>query len=161
MTAGPQLYEVHDRGKPIDFVGTLLGQATSFSSGKPRWFEVAIYKSQGGKYIVNGIGRSLIVHRPSCRLLRDRSIDPCPAGERAVECDGCFPDLARGELVVPEVDREWAQVSDAAEAVIERLRLRDNDGVFYLPRTSLTALEQVAQLDEEMREALVQPQHVA
>ncbi len=155
------LYVVHDRGREIDFDGEQLGGASSYSPDKPRWFEVRIFKSRGGKYIVNGIGRSLIVHRPSCRVLRDNSSDPVPASDYAVGCDACRPDLLRGELVVPEVDREWTQVSDEPEAVIERLRLRDRDGVFYLPRTSQTALDQAAALDERMQAALIAPQHVA
>ena len=161
MTDGRQLYVVHDGEREINFDGDLLGSASSFSVGKPRWFEVRIFRSQGGKWIVNGVGRSLVVHRAACRQLRSRAVDPCPANDTAVPCDLCFPDLDGGELVVPEIDREWTQVSDAAEAVIERLRLRDQDGVFYLPKTSLVALTQAADADHVMAEALRAPQHVA
>ena len=161
MTDGQQLYVVHDGEREIDFDGDLLGVATSYSPGKARWFEVRIFKSRGGKWIVNGVGRSLVVHRPACRLLRSRADDPSLANERAIACDLCFPNLPGGELIGPEVDREWAQVSDAPEAVVERLRLRDQDGVFYLPRTSLLALEQAALVDSGMAEALRAPQHVA
>jgi hypothetical protein len=59
-----------------------------------------------------------------------------------------------------ETDREWAQTSTKARAIIERLRLRDDDGVWYIPSTSLRVLEDAAGLDIEIYEALYAPEHI-
>lgn len=45
---------------PLIFEGEELGFATSFRDGKDRWFEVMIYRTASGRYVVNGIGRSLL-----------------------------------------------------------------------------------------------------
>lgn len=154
------MYTVRDRGRLIDFEGTMLGSGSSFSQGKPRWFEVSIYKTVGGKYVVAGAGRSRVVHAAECSRLTSKS-KAVNARELTdvVPCDVCRPDIVDGELV-RESDREWAQVSDEPEAVIERLRLRDSDGVWYVPSTSNRALEDAAQLDEGIERALFAPQHI-
>jgi hypothetical protein len=155
-----RLHEVNDRGKLIDFIGVQLGSSSSYAPGKPRWFEVKIFKSRGGKYVVSGAGRSVIVHRPTCWKVQDRANEQLTEPtDQSLECDVCWPDL-NCELVIAENDREWAQVSDDPAAVIERLRLRDNDGVFYIPRTSMNALNQAAAADDTLAQALVAPQHV-
>ena len=155
------VYTVKDRGRPIDFEGSLLGSGSSYSQGKPRWFEVSIYKTAGGKYVVAGIGRSRVVHAPSCsRLSSAKSKSTKPAtSTNVVPCDVCRPDVGIPDLV-QESDREWAQVSEEPEAVIERLRLKDGDGVWYVPSTSNRALEEAAQLDEGIERALFAPQHI-
>lgn len=155
-----QLYTVLDRGRQIIFRGELLGQATSYADYKPRWFTVEIYKTEGGKYIVAGAGRSVVVHLPTCGRLKGRVAESVAPTAEQQPCETCAPLMNGSELVVPETDREWAQVSDEPEAVIERLRLHDPDGVFYLPTTSSRALQQAAASDGALADALLAPQHV-
>lgn len=150
------LFVVNDRGQQIDFHGELLGSGSSYADWKSRWFEIDIYRTEAGKYIVAGAGRTLVVHRPTCAVARPA--DPEPAPDDAVPCDTCQPSLT--EPVVVEVDREWAQVSDDPQAIIERLRLRDANGVHYLPRTSADALRAAAGRDDRLRAVLQAPQHV-
>lgn len=155
-----QLYVVHDHGREIDFFGVLLGSSSSYARGKTRWFEVAIYKSQGGKYIVSGVGRTTVVHKASCKHVTSRNVqDQLPLPTYMSACDACHPSLA-DDFLVPELDRQWAQVSDEADAVIERLRLRDADGVFYIPHTSINALNEAATVDDALAQALLAPQHI-
>lgn len=116
------MYTVRDRGRELDFEGELLGSSSSHARGKPRWLEVAIYKTVGGSYVVAGVGKTTLPN---------------------------------------EQDREWAQVSTRAEAVLERLRLKDEDGVWYIPATSMRAIEEAAEVDAGIREALYAPQHIA
>ena len=73
-------------------------------------------------------------------------------------CAICRPSL--NEKVAHEVNREWAQVSEEPSAIIERLRLRDNDGVWYLPKTSTNALLQAAELDSAIKAAFYAPQRI-
>ena len=160
------MYTVRDRGRQLDFEGALLGAGTSYSDAKPRWFEVSIYKTAGGKYVVAGIGRSRVVHSTSCSKVGNAKLQQNEAGNTRtsegftlVPCEVCRPD-ARYDSTVQELDREWAQVSDEPEAVLERLRLRDSDGVWYVPSTSTRALEQAGQNDDGIQRALFAPQHI-
>lgn len=153
-----KFYTVYDKGRQIDFEGSLLGSSSSFSKEKPRWFVVEIYKTAGGKYIVAGSGKSRVVHRENCTQLKDKGGAPQDAKTGSFPCESCRPDLT--QPVVHETNREWAQVSDDPNAIIERLRLRDSDGVMYLPKTSTNAILQAAGNDEGVKRAFYAPQRV-
>lgn len=51
---------VNDGDREIRFEGELLGASSSHRPGKPRWIEISIFKTNGGKYIVAGIGRTTL-----------------------------------------------------------------------------------------------------
>lgn len=154
----PEFFSVHDKGRQLDFEGFHLSSSSSYSIGKPRWFVVDIYKTVGGKYIVAGEGKSLIVHRENCSLMKEKNVAAKPASKSSIGCNSCRPSLS--EDVCHEVNREWAQVSDDPKAIIERLRLRDADGVFYLPKTSLSALTKAAELDGGIKHAFYAPERI-
>lgn len=158
------MYTVNDRGRQLDFDGERLGSGSSYSGNKPRWFEVSIYKTTGGNYVVAGVGRSRVMHKASCSRVGSTKLNPNDGdvthdGHPVIPCDLCRPSLNDAD-VVREQDREWAQVSEEPEAVIERLRMRDDDGVWYIPSTSSRALEEAAALDEGVKRALYAPQHI-
>lgn len=43
---------------PLQFMGTYLGGANSFSHGKSRWLKIEIFKTESGKYVVSRVGVS-------------------------------------------------------------------------------------------------------
>lgn len=51
-------YQVHDRDRVLAFRGVLLGEATSQRPGRDRWFEVRIFRTEAGTYVIEGVGRS-------------------------------------------------------------------------------------------------------
>lgn len=55
---------VQDRLREIEFSGRELGRATTEKDDSLRWTEIVIYKTSGGKYIIERLGRSLIYHVP-------------------------------------------------------------------------------------------------
>lgn len=55
-----QDYRVQDDDRDLHFCGELIGEASSFKQGKERWAEIAIYRTRAGKYVVTGIGRSIL-----------------------------------------------------------------------------------------------------
>lgn len=154
----PQFYSLFDKGRQLVFEGFHLANASSYVDKKPRWFVVDIYKTVGGKYIVAGVGRSLVVHRLNCVQMKDKNLILREPDPTSVPCSVCVPSLT--ENVIHEMDREWAQVSDDPHAVIERLRLKDSDGVLYIPTTSMTALLEAAENDEELKKVFYAPQHI-
>lgn len=154
-----QIFTVYDHGQELIFAGELLGSGTSYTDWKARWFEITIYRTEGGKYVAFGAGRSILVHRPTCRQVAERALPLEDASDEAIPCDECRPDFA--DRVISETDRVWALVSDDPSAIIERLRMRDADGVHYLPRTSADALADAARKDPALAAALRTPQRIA
>ena len=46
----------------IEFEGRLISEATTEHPSNPRWTEIKIYKTLGGRYIVQRIGKSVVYH---------------------------------------------------------------------------------------------------
>lgn len=162
------MYTVSDQGRRLDFEGKRLGSGSSFSDSKARWFEVEIYKTIGGNYVVAGVGRSRVVHAPSCGRIKKSDLKPSE-GTRThddlmlMACETCRPVIGSAGLL-KEDDRSWALATSEPEEIINRLRLRDPDGVWYVPITSTRALEAAASTDEGLKVALYNtlyaPRHI-
>lgn len=59
-----------------------------------------------------------------------------------------------GRSTMPgEVDKRWAQVSDDAHAIIERLTMYDNNEARYIPSVAQKLLARAALVDEGIRNA--------
>lgn len=154
----PKFFTVYDKGRQLDFEGFHLSSSSSYAPGKSRYFVVDIYKTIGGKYIVAGQGRSNVVHRENCAQMKEKNVKPSPSTKSSIPCTTCRPNL--NDNVVHEVNREWAQVSEDAAAIIERLKLKDADGVWYLPKTSSSALITAAESDTGIKYAFYAPQRI-
>ena len=61
---------------------------------------------------------------------------------------GCGRTLKQGE-----VDRHWAQVSDAPEGILERLHLYNDVGERYIPTTSRRLLREAGERDAAIMQA--------
>lgn len=46
--------------RPLEFQGEELGHASSDAPDKARWFEVTIYQTATGRYVVHGVGMSRV-----------------------------------------------------------------------------------------------------
>lgn len=71
---------------PLRFTGELIGDASSHSDGKQRWFEVEIWRTDTDKYVVHGIGVSEIDGEQDWHWA-----EPCDTPDdvvRALERDG-------------------------------------------------------------------------
>ena len=53
-------FEVRDRHRTLKFTGELLGKSSSYDSEKVRWGEFYIYRTESGRYVVAGVGRSKV-----------------------------------------------------------------------------------------------------
>jgi len=51
-------HEVRDRHRAIRFKGELLGKSSSYDSDKERWGEFYVYRTESGRYVVAGVGKS-------------------------------------------------------------------------------------------------------
>jgi hypothetical protein len=53
-------YELPDGERHIRFKGVKLGHSSSQSNGKERWSEISIFRTEGGSYVVAGVGRTTL-----------------------------------------------------------------------------------------------------
>ena len=123
-----QQYTVKDHDRAFSFRGVLLGHASSESPFKKRWTEMSIYRTDGGTYIISGVGQTCV-----------KKGDPIPDEDGIADED--------------ETPRAWAHVCESAAGAIQRLYLYDNDNVRYMTRIAKLALEEAISKDDALRDA--------
>ena len=68
-------YRVDDKDdRQVCFSGELLAFTTSEDRGKPRWIELRLYVTDGGNYVLSGVGMSDVdgeVDRPWVHVIED------------------------------------------------------------------------------------------
>jgi len=73
-----------DEERVVAFEGELLGEASSERGDKDRWFELRLYRTQAGAYIVAGVGKSRVPGETDlcwCKIV-DRTEDVIRALQR-------------------------------------------------------------------------------
>lgn len=145
------MYQVKDGPRTLQFEGRLLGESTSWRPGSFRWIEFALYKTDGGSYVLARTGVSLVYHVASCPLvgrygLQESDVDDLR--DNAIPCPECSPTLY-APVVFPEKYRHWALVTEEADAVLEALYKYD-DNSRYLTKVAERLLEQASAKDPEI-----------
>lgn len=138
-------------GRNFRFDGVLLAVSSSRKPGGHRWIEFALYRSDGGTYVLSRAGYSLLFHRPDCDVVgRNRlRIGPVPAG--GAPCELCGPDVSDG-VVCPETPRHWAGMFDDVNGVIRSLE-RDGDSGRYITHVASHLIEAAAVHDKALADA--------
>lgn len=139
---------VYDRGRVIVFDGVQIGHVTSKRPNAPRWTEMSMYLTEGGAYVLEKIGRSVVCHMPECRdystdqMFRFQEHYPEDDPDNGYVYDDCVPmEYDYGKLLV-EAPRFWAKATKSPQEILEALERR-RDGVTTLPRIGVELLEQV------------------
>jgi hypothetical protein len=146
------MHEVKDGSRTLKFSGTLLGQSSSWHKGSTRWIEFALYRTESGSYVLSRIGVSLVYHAAACPLVKryglvEAATEKCNAD--SVPCDECKPSM-EAPVIFPEKYRNWAQVSEEPEAVLEALYKYDNGGARYLTNVAQRLLEEASMIDPKV-----------
>jgi hypothetical protein len=144
------MIEVKDGSRTLQFNGKLLGKSSSWRRGSNRWIEFELYKTESGSYVLSRVGVSVIYHGAACPLVKRYGLQEVQIEELrqdVIPCDECRPSFA-AELVFPEKDRYWAQVSDEPSAVLEALYKYDNSGARYLTNVAQRLLDSAALIDK-------------
>ncbi len=157
MTAVPVFSaQVRDGSRLITFDGQLLASISSRESpDKDRWTQMAVYKTQGGSYILEKVGRSVRLHMPGCSdILKDlplfEQIHPNEDPEEGYSwCAICSP--AIGEeyditKLLAEEQRYWATITTDPTVIIDAL-WRKREGYKRLPRISVELLNDLCLVD--------------
>ena len=143
------MHEVKDGSRTLQFEGRLLGESTSYRRDSTRWIEFKLYKTESGSYVLSRVGASLVYHGAACPLVKRYSLIESSTNKLssdAIACEECSPNLEL-PVVFPEKYRNWAQVSEDPEAVLEALYKYDNGGARYLTNVAQRLLEQASTHD--------------
>lgn len=146
------MYEVKDGSRTLKFSGKILGSSSSWRTGSTRWIEFSLYRTDSGSYILSRVGVSLVFHGAACPLVKRYGLIEGPVDSLstdAIPCDECKPSLEL-PVVFPEKYRNWAQVSDDPEAVLEALYKYDNSGSRYLTNVAQRLLEEASEIDPKV-----------
>lgn len=146
------MFEVKDGSRTLQFNGSLLAESSSWRKGSTRWIEFKLYKTESGSYILSRIGVSIVYHGAACPLvkkygLNEAHISDSPAD--ALPCSECQPDDSV-DLVFPEKNRYWAQVSEEPTAVLDALYKYDDGGARYLTYVAKRLLEIASKADKNI-----------
>ena len=74
-----QPYEVRDGSRLITFDGVLLGAVSSKRPSSPRWSEYHLYRTEGGVYVLEKVGRSTVVHMSAPTPSTPSRLGRCPS----------------------------------------------------------------------------------
>lgn len=156
MTATPVFdMQVRDGNRLLTFDGELLASITSRESDKDRWTEMRVYRTTGGSYILEKVGRSVRLHMPECRdILKDLPLflQEHPGDDPEVGyswCAKCSPPIGEEydfTTLLIEEDRFWATISTDPDVIIDAL-WRKREGYRRLPRISVQLLNDLCLVD--------------
>lgn len=148
--------QVRDGNRLLTFDGELLASISSRESAeKDRWTDMAVYRTNGGSYILEKVGRSVRVHMPGCEdILKELPLfQQAHPGEDPEEgyswCDKCSPPIGEEydfTTLLVEEDRYWATMSTDPEVIIDAL-WRKREGYRRLPRISVQLLTDLCLVD--------------
>lgn len=142
-------FSVHDGRRTLTFNGEHLSSSTSRRPNSDRWVEFELFRTEGGNYIISRVGQSLVYHGLICATL-DRS-DQLEIGQPSVDgvaCEKCRPNYPGVDGVVkPERAREWAQIIEDPEGVINELYRTDYHGARFLTKVARDLIEDAAKVD--------------
>lgn len=146
-----QTYQVRDGSRLLEFEGKLIASVSSRKPGSTRWTEMWVYITEGGSYVLEKLGQSIVCHMPGCPdaaddLPRFQAENPGDDPDNGYEFHDCVPELYDFPSLLIEEPRYWALVSKQPEEIVEAL-YRRRYGVRTLPRVAMNLLEQVSAAD--------------
>lgn len=154
--------EVANGDQKIRFEGEQLSLVSSEldSRGrKSRWTEIAIYRTNDGKYVVHKVGKSRVVHRDyKCPTLR-RNEDDLPTvilelltADDYEACQRCRPQY--GEVLL-ERDHSMAVVAEAPQGAVAACYSRDANRIWNLSWLAEDALRDAFEADQYLERAFL------
>lgn len=162
----PKEYTVTHRDRAIRFNGVQLAfESSDEPPEKLRWFEITIYKTVGGNYIAERVGRSRVYHRvDGCTVANGGdTVLASDLDQDELPCPRCNPlpkaDLVEDAVIVAEVDRPTVETWPTAEKFIHSLYVREKtdspSGLpqYRLPKVVDRALAEASKYDDALREA--------
>ncbi len=148
-------HQVRDGSRLLTFEGARLGTVTSKRDGVPRWTEMSVFKTVGGQYVLEKVGRSVVTHMPGCPeilnppLPRFQTEFPGEDPDEGFEFHECVPEEYNFPQLLVENQRYWATISSEPSEIVDALYRRRDGGTRQLPRISIILLEEVTATDPD------------
>lgn len=147
------MFSVKDGDRTLQFNGTLLAESSSERRDSYRWIEFELYRTESGSYILSRIGVSLIFHGAACSLVSKYKLTEAAnydLAAQSIPCEDCNPEHTL-DLVFPEKYRNWAQVFEYPEGVLDSLYKKDpRTGAKYLTAVAHRLLKEASLVDLEI-----------
>lgn len=162
-------FHVRNQLEVIEFEGKMISGATTERPDDPRWTEINIYKTVGGSYVIERIGRSVVyhVHGSECNYGIATRVENLP--DDAEPCKFCNPgaqeDLFAEDLVDFEIDIHSAEVCSAAELPQRLTHKKVNRDTGkeerFMSSVSRRALQGALDADQELTNAVMNVRKVS
>lgn len=157
-------FVVRDRLREIEFTGRELGRSSTEKEDSLRWTEIVIYRTAGGSYIIERLGRSLVYHVPeaSCDSGQTYPVTGRQLGETSEPCPQCSPAMPEDR----DFDPEWifshertmssAEIVDRAEDLHDALSMFDRKRkVSRISHVAADALQKASGNDPELLHSII------
>lgn len=157
MTSSYFVREGNSQWELVEVVGDLLASSSSYASYKPRWVEFELYRTQTGSYVVSRIGKSLLFHQKSCKIVGRNNLKSVPEEELdldSIPCSECRPTRSAEGGVFPETPRYFAMKTTTAKGVLAAVVQSDDNNSEYLTNVAKRLLIEAAGADEGISEML-------
>jgi len=148
--------QVRDGSRLLTFDGELLASISSRDTPeKDRWTDMRVFRTTGGSYVLEKVGRSTRLHMPGCpdiinELPLFQQAHPGEDPEAGYSwCEICSPPVGEEydfPSLLVEADRYWATISTDPEVIIDAL-WRKREGYRRLPRISVQLLTALSGVD--------------
>ncbi len=153
----PEQHQVRDGPRLIQFNGSMLGSVTSRRGDAPRWTELRLYKTESSTYVLEKVGRSIVMHMPGCseilgQIPRFQDAHPGDDPDVGYEYHACVPEEYDFTALLVEEDRYWAVITEDPQMVVEAL-YRRKGSARHLTRSALDLLAQVGSRDPVLEQA--------
>lgn len=143
-------YEVKDGVRTLVFDGTLLATSSSRETGKPRWIEFDLYRTNKNQYVISRVGVSKVFHDSECFTVSRNKLSPVDGMTLDMDyipCRRCNPSRSYVDGVFPETPRHAAWVCTDAIGVVGSLMQDDENGTEYLTNVARRLLQDASQHD--------------
>jgi hypothetical protein len=152
--------ELRSGDQILHFEGERLSLASSDnpSHDKPRWTEIAIYRTDEGKYVVSKIGKSRVIHATlDCIALvhNEDELELVNASSpKFFRCRECWRRGVINKQGYLEADHATAVMADLPQGAVGACYTRDRTlGLWSLTWLAQTALEDACDVDEDLDRA--------
>lgn len=163
-------FVVRDRLREIEFSGRELGRSSTEKDDSLRWTEIVIYRTDGGNYIIERLGKSLVYHRAeaSCASSQGIRLVGSQLGEESEPCPQCRPLMPEDDEFNPEEEFSHERTMSSAEIVDRPENLHDALSMFDRQRkvsrishVAADALQKASGNDPDLLHAIIRRVEVA
>lgn len=148
-------YQIKDRGSILRFEGVKLAESSS-RDYKPRWIEFTLYKTTGGQYIIERVGRSIVFHRGTCRTVEKNNLSSVYCTDIPSDhepCEWCRPSRIDLDGLYPERERPYYIECKTAKGVVRELTSQDRDNdTEYITNVARKLLDDASKMDADIHD---------